>query len=66
MGFDITPQGVSSTLLCVFIDYALPQTLPARWFGYLFGNFYARWCTRRMVGDAAKHFNHCMKDSVLP
>lgn len=55
MGYEITPQGDSS-LLQVFIDYALPGTRPGRWLGRLLGNFYARWCTRRMAEDAARYF----------
>lgn len=55
MGYEITPQG-DSLQLRVFIDYALPDSPPARWLGQIFGNFYARWCTRRMANDAAKHF----------
>ena len=51
MGFELTPQG-SSSLLRVFIDYALPEG----WLGRLFGGVYARWCTRRMVSDAFEHF----------
>ncbi|MGQ0580041.1 MAG: SRPBCC family protein [Betaproteobacteria bacterium] len=51
MGYEITPKGRTS-LLRVFIDYALPDGP----FSGLFGNFYARWCTRRMANDAAKHF----------
>ena len=55
MGYKIEPQGDSSAL-CVFIDYDLPQALPARWIGKIFGHFYARWCTKRIAGDAVKHF----------
>lgn len=55
MGFEIEPQGTGSTLR-VFIDYALPETPPERWLERLFGRRYARWCTRRMVGDAVTHF----------
>lgn len=54
MGFEITPQG-SATQLRIFIDYALPESWPARGFGILFGNWYARWCVLRMVGDAEKY-----------
>ncbi len=55
MGFDIAQQGHGSTFR-VFIDYALPRSAPARWLGRLFGRFYARWCTERMVNDAVRHF----------
>lgn len=55
MGFEITPQR-SSSQLRIFIDYALPESLPARWLGQMFGSWYARWRTRRMVGDVEKHF----------
>ena len=51
MGFELTPRG-RSCLLRVFIDYALPDG----WLGRLFGGIYARWCTRRMAGDALAHF----------
>jgi hypothetical protein len=40
----------------VFIDYAFPEQGLARWLGRLFGRYYARWCTRRMVADAVRHF----------
>ncbi len=65
MGYDITSQGATS-LLRVFIDYALPGTLPSRWFGYLFGGFYAKWCTRKMVEDARRHFEHAAASEALP
>jgi hypothetical protein len=52
MGFEIKPHGEASRLR-VFIDYRLPDHL----LGRLFGNAYARWCTTRMTGDAAKHFS---------
>lgn len=59
LGFDIG-RGVDGsregTRLRVFIDYDLPEKAPARWLGYLFADIYARWCTRRMVGDAERHF----------
>jgi len=56
MGFDITPQG-SGSLFCVFINYTLPESAPARWLGWLFARYYARWCTQRMVEDAVMHFS---------
>lgn len=56
MGFEIVPQGNSSRLR-IFIDYALPESLPAHWLGRVFGGWYARWCTQRMVGDVEKYFH---------
>ena len=56
MGFDIMPAP-SGTHLRVFIDYALPEAVPARWLGYAFAPFYDKWCTERMVRDAAAYFN---------
>ena len=55
MGYEITPRAQSSHL-SVFIDYALPDGHISHWLGRLFGNFYARWCTQRMVDDATMHF----------
>ena len=55
MGYEVTSQGHSS-LLRVFIDYALPEAPPGRWFGRVFGDFYARWCTQRLAGDAEEYF----------
>lgn len=55
MGFELLPQGEVS-LLRVFIEYALPENAPARWLGRLFGGFYAKWCTERMLDDAVRHF----------
>ena len=55
MGFELTRQGNGSALR-VFIDYALPESAPARWLGSLFGRYYAKWCTQQMVDDAVKHF----------
>ena len=55
MGFEATSQG-SGTRLRVFIEYMLPVTWPARWFGRLFSGYYARWCTQSMVDDTDSHF----------
>jgi hypothetical protein len=55
MGFELLPRG-SDSALRVFIEYALPAQAPARWLGRLFGGYYARWCTRRMVDDAVEYF----------
>lgn len=55
MGFELSPQG-NGSMLRVFIEYALPQSAPARWLGRLFGRYYARWCTQQMVDDTVEHF----------
>lgn len=62
MGFEITPKAASSQLR-VFIDYALPGGSLSRWLGRLFGDFYARWCTKRMADDARTHFRHSSEES---
>lgn len=54
-GFEVTPQDGGS-MLRVFIDYALPQKGWARWFGIPAANYYARWCTQQMLGDADSYF----------
>jgi hypothetical protein len=55
MGFELSPHG-NDSVLRVFIEYTLPVKAPARWLGFLFGSYYARWCTQRMVDDVVKHF----------
>lgn len=55
MGFEITPREGGS-LFRVYIDYAPPERVPARWLGYCLGRHYARWCTQQMVNDAVGHF----------
>ena len=55
MGFELTPKGGSSEVR-VFIDYSLPARAPGSWLGRLLGGVYARWCTKKMAGDAARHF----------
>ena len=55
MGFELSPRG-SECALRVFIEYALPAQAPARWLGRLFGGYYAKWCTRRMVDDTVAYF----------
>jgi polyketide cyclase/dehydrase/lipid transport protein len=55
MGFELSPRG-SDSALRVFIEYALPAQAPARWLGRLFGSYYARWCTQRMVDDTVQYF----------
>ena len=56
MGFDIVPANERAELH-VFIDWTVPDTIPARWLGFLFGRVYARWCANRMIRDAAAHFD---------
>ena len=56
LGFEIAPAAKGS-LTRVFIDYSLPRQGIARWLGLMFGNYYARWCTHRMLQDAARHFS---------
>jgi hypothetical protein len=56
MGFDIVARNRAAALE-VFIDYTLPDDLPARWLARLLSRYYARWCTRRIVDDAATHFS---------
>src|SRR5262245_52972659 len=55
MGFEVS-QCEGRAHLTVFIDYSLPEGILARWLGYVFGGYYARWCTQRMVADSVKHF----------
>src|SRR4029453_19060849 len=63
MGFALVPVGVGgrgdgaeAATLTVFIDYALPDRGLSRLLGLLFGHWYARWCTERMVTDARAAF----------
>jgi hypothetical protein len=55
MGFEIASQE-NGSLLRVYIDYSLPEDVPARWLGFLLGRYYARWCTRQMVRGTVGHF----------
>jgi Polyketide cyclase / dehydrase and lipid transport len=55
MGFEVMPQG-SSSLLRVFIHYAVPLPWPQRWLGRVFGGYYAHGCTQSMVNDAVRQF----------
>lgn len=62
MGFELTPKGESSQVR-VFIDYSLPATAPGSWLGRLLGGVYARWCTKQMANDAARHFESAKDQS---
>ena len=55
LGFELQPRGEACKLR-VFIDYDWPQHPLARLSAALFAKSYARWCTQRMVDDAAQHF----------
>jgi hypothetical protein len=61
MGFELSPQGETS-LLRVFIEYALPEKALTRWLGRALSGYYAKWCVTRMADDAVKHFSNV----VLP
>jgi hypothetical protein len=63
MGFVLMPAaagasggGADAATLTVFIDYSLPDRGLSRLLGRLFGHWYARWCTERMVTDARAAF----------
>jgi hypothetical protein len=55
LGFELQPRAGGCELR-VFIDYDWPTGALARSAAALFAKSYARWCTKRMAGDAAKHF----------
>lgn len=55
MGFELSPHG-NGSMLRVFIEYELPESGLGLWLGRLFGQRYARWCTRQMVDDTVKSF----------
>lgn len=65
MGFELVPAGGGANAggsdggvtLTVFIDYELPERGPSRLLGLMFGHWYARWCTGRMVADAQAAFS---------
>jgi hypothetical protein len=56
MGFELSERNHGSALR-VFIEYSLPVRTVERWLGLLFANFYARWCTHKMIKDTVAHFN---------
>lgn len=62
MGFELTRHGEGSQLR-FFIDYRLPSEAPGSWLGRLLGGVYARWCTKQMAADAARHFDSAMVGS---
>lgn len=58
MGFELAPLAEAGTRLRVYIHYDLPARGLTRLLGRIFGRVYASWCTRRMVVDAQRHFDH--------
>ena len=56
MGFVLGPDDSEGVTLTVFIDYGLPERGLSRLLGLIFGNWYARWCTGRMLVDAQAAF----------
>lgn len=63
MGFELTRKGETSQVR-VFIDYSLPTNAPGSWLGRFLGGVYARWCTKQMADDAARHFESTMGKSA--
>lgn len=55
LGFALEPRGGACGLR-VFIDYDWPRSPLARLAARLLAKSYARWCTQRMIDDAAQHF----------
>lgn len=56
MGFEIEPSGPRQRLR-VFIEYDYPGSLIQDLLAWLFAGSYARWCVRRMTGEATQRFN---------
>jgi hypothetical protein len=55
LGFELEPRGEACHLR-VCIDYNWPRRVLGRLGAALLAKSYARWCTRHMVDEAAKHF----------
>ena len=55
MGFALARDSAGS-MLRVFINYALPERGWGRWLGIIFANYYARWCTDKMLNDTVRDF----------
>jgi hypothetical protein len=63
MGFALVPVAVGSRVT-VFIDYAVAEHGVAHWLGRVAGGFYARWCVRSMIRQAAGKFGRAT-DAVV-
>jgi len=55
LGFDLEPRDGACGLR-VFIDYDWPRGPLPRLAARMLAKSYARWCTQRMLDDAAQHF----------
>jgi len=53
MGFDVA-AAASGCQLCVWIDYATPQSGVHRWLGRLLAPMFARWCVENMVREVRR------------
>jgi hypothetical protein len=53
MGFELSPGVV--TRARIWIDYDLPVRGIGGALGAILGRWYARWCVKRMLGDAQQH-----------
>lgn len=56
MGFEITPVP-NGSVLQAYINFDLPEQWPDRLLGYLFANFYAKWCIHQIAVGAKRHFH---------
>lgn len=65
MGLDLAPSGAGARLR-VYIRYNLPVAWFPRLLGRVFGHAYGRWCTKKMVDDAQKHFGAASADQAVP
>ena len=63
MNFDLKPMS-GGTRLTVSIRYDLPPRGFPRFLSLLFHRAYARWCTKKMVIDAQRHFSALVASPV--
>lgn len=64
MGLELSPSD-SGSRIRVYIRYNLPVRWFSRLLGMMFGGVYGRWCTRKMVDDARKHFASVDRRALL-
>lgn len=60
MGFEISSSGTRCRLR-VFIEYDHPSSFICQILAWLLAPLYARWCVKRMTGDAERQFNRNSK-----